>query len=165
MIPPRLTITKFMHISEATLDDIDQLVELLQLLFSQEADFIPNLSKQYQGLQRIINSPETGRILVCHEASAILGMVNLLFTISTAEGGKVAILEDMVVHPEHRSSGIGGQLLDAAIEYCRTSGCSRITLLTDRDNASAMRFYARKGFEKSAMIPLRLQLAGKCDLL
>lgn len=150
-----------MHLSEATLDDIEQLTELLQLLFSQEADFIPNPAKQHEGLQHIIRSPEIGRILVWREGSAILGMVNLLFTVSTAEGGKVAILEDMVVHPAHRGSGIGGQLLDAAIEFCKTLGCARITLLTDRDNRAAIRFYSRKGFQESAMLPLRLHLAGK----
>lgn len=147
-----------MSISAAEPKDIPQLSELLCLLFAQEADFIPDPEKQCAGLQRVIGSPEIGRILVWREGSAILGMVNLLFSVSTAEGGKVAILEDMVVHPSHRGSGIGGRLLAAAVELCIAEGCSRITLLTDRGNEAAIRFYGRQGFELSAMVPLRLYL-------
>lgn len=150
-----------MTIATAELQDIKQLIELLQLLFTQEADFTPDARKQREGLQHIISTPEIGRILVWREASGILGMVNVLFSISTAEGGKVALLEDMVVHPAHRCDGIGAQLLDAAIELCAAEGCSRITLLTDSDNAAAIRFYSRRGFATSAMVPLRLYLSEK----
>jgi GNAT superfamily N-acetyltransferase len=150
-----------MNVSAAEADDIAELAKLLRHLFAQEYDFIPDTAKQCAGLERIIDSPDIGRILVCREASGVLGMVNLLFTVSTAEGGKVAMLEDMVVHPSHRGRGIGGRLLAAAIALCAAEGCSRITLLTDRGNEAAMRFYSRRGFEASGMIPLRLHL-GKC---
>ncbi|MGR8933127.1 MAG: GNAT family N-acetyltransferase [Gammaproteobacteria bacterium] len=145
-----------MNISTAEAGDIPQLSELLNLLFTQEADFTPNPEKQYAALRRIIAAPEIGRILVWRELPAILGMVNVLFSISTAEGGKVAFLEDMIVHPAHRDRSIGGRLLAAAVDLCTTEGCSRITLLTDRDNDAAIRFYRRQGFELSGMVPLRL---------
>jgi GNAT superfamily N-acetyltransferase len=154
-----------MNIAEAELEDIAQLAELLRQLFAQESDFAPDTEKQCAGLKRIIGSPEIGRILVWREASAVLGMVNLLFTVSTAEGGKVAILEDMVVHPSHRGGGIGGSLLAAAIELCVSEGCSRITLLTDRGNEAAIRFYSRLGFEPSGMIPLRLRLGNGNEIM
>lgn len=147
-----------MKIFAAGYEDIPQLAGLLRLLFTQEAEFIPNHEKQCAALRRIIDSPEIGRIIVCREASAILGMVNLLFSISTAEGGKVALLEDMIVHPAHRNLGIGTRLLSAAIELCAAVGCSRITLLTDSGNEAAIRFYSRQGFKPSGMTPLRLHL-------
>ena len=40
----------------------------------------------------------------------------------------------------------------------RAAGCSRITLLTDATNESAMRFYGRAGFVGSLMVPFRLSL-------
>lgn len=87
-----------------------------------------------------------------------MGMVNLLFTISTALGGRVAILEDMVVRPGYRSCGAGSKLLQAAMDFAKSAGCHRITLLTDRANESAQRFYKRHGFTLSEMVPLRLSL-------
>ena len=85
------------HVREATLDDIPQLCDLLTILFTQEADFQPDSAKQSQGLRQIIEHPEVGRILVLHDGSTVIGMVNLLFTISTALGTRVAILEDIIV--------------------------------------------------------------------
>ena len=91
----------------------------------------------------------------------IVGMVNLLYTISTALGRRVAILEDMIVDPNFRASGFGAVLLEAAIQQATKEGCGRITLLTDHDNTRAIRFYERKGFIQSPMIPLRLLLNPK----
>jgi GNAT superfamily N-acetyltransferase len=85
-------------------------------------------------------------------------MVSILYTVSTAEGGRAAWLEDMVVSPELRGSGIGEQLLQTALKESRAAGCKRITLLTDAVNERAIQFYARTGFKPSAMIPLRLKL-------
>jgi ribosomal protein S18 acetylase RimI-like enzyme len=87
-------------------------------------------------------------------------MVNLLVTVSTAEGGPAAWLEDMVVSPARRGEGIGKELLEAATEFASLRGATRITLLTDRGNEAAQRFYRRHGFRESAMVPMRRSLEG-----
>lgn len=145
-------------VTKATLHDLPQLCELLTILFTQEADFQPDVAKQSAGLRLIIEHPEVGSILVLRDGATVVGMVNLLYTISTAEGGRAAWLEDMVVHPSHRGRGVGGRLLRHAISEAKASGCSRITLLTDSTNSSAMRFYERAGFVRSQMVPFRLNV-------
>ena len=148
-----------MTICVATLDDIPDLCQLLELLFSQEAEFVPDRALARAGLEQIIAQPERGQILVARDEAAIVGMVNLLFTISTALGGRVALLEDMIVHPARRGGGAGSELLRAAIEAAREAGCHRISLLTDRDNEAAQNFYRKHGFTLSDMVTLRLLLA------
>lgn len=148
-----------MIIDLATVHDIPMLSNLLAALFAQEAEFTPNPEANQRGLARIINNPGIGAILVARKDHQIIGMVNLLFTISTALGEPVALLEDMVVFPEARGQGIGSQLLAAAIAYARQQGCQRITLLTDHDNLAAQTFYAKEGFALSSMVPMRLSLA------
>jgi hypothetical protein len=82
-----------MQITPANASDIPALCELLALLFSQEADFKPDFDAQSRGLARIISNPEVGIILVARQGSQVLGMVNLLYTVSTALGDRVALLE------------------------------------------------------------------------
>jgi GNAT superfamily N-acetyltransferase len=148
----------FMETAIATSADIPQLCDLLALLFDQETEFRPDRKLQVEGLRQIIGFPERGEILVLREGTSIIGMVNILYTISTALGGRVAILEDMVVVPEERSRGAGSRLLKEAIALAKNRGCLRITLLTDRMNDAAQRFYGRHGFNVSPMIPMRLLL-------
>lgn len=147
-----------MNVRTATTVDIPRLCELLGYLFSQEAEFSPNQDLQTVGLRRIIEDPQIGCILVLEDVGEIIGMTNLLFTISTALGGRVAILEDMVIDPRRRRQGIGSELLRGTIDYARSSGCQRITLLTDGINKTAQHFYIKHGFSSSEMMPMRLML-------
>ena len=155
---PRPDPAPSLRIEPAVKADIPALCELLDHLFAQEAEFSPDRENQERGLTMILDHPASGTILVARKGEAVLGMVNLLYTVSTALGKRVALLEDMVVMPRERSSGLGRKLLEAAIAHCRRQGCGRITLLTDHDNLGAQRFYQRQGFVHSDMIPLRLVL-------
>lgn len=148
-----------MFIEKATAADIPALSDLLSVLFAQEAEFTPDAQAQHQGLARIIANPEIGVVLVARQGNQCVGMVSLLFTVSTALGSQVAWLEDMVVAPSARGMGLGTRLLSEAVALARTQGCKRITLLTDRDNEAAQRFYAQQGFAVSGMVPMRLSLA------
>jgi GNAT superfamily N-acetyltransferase len=145
-------------IEQATLEDLPQMVDLLYELFGQEGDFIPDRAKQERGLRLILEQPSRGRIFVYRWNQTIVGMVNLLFTISTAEGGFVVLMEDVIVRLDYRGRGVGTQLMKHAIEYAKKKEFLRITLLTDRLNSESQRFFERMGFFKSQMIPLRLPL-------
>jgi len=143
-----------LRIEPATLDDLLELSELLRDLFLQEADFQPDREKQMRGLRLILEQPSRGRIFVLRNERMIVGMINLLITISTAEGGFVLVLEDLVVHRDHRGSGYGSRLLQHAIGFAREKKFLRITLLTD--NSEVMRrFYFKQGFVESEMKPMR----------
>ncbi len=143
------------RIEPATLEDLPQLVDLLVDLFTQEKDFVPDREKQMRGLRLILEQPNRGRIFVLRNERLIIGMINLLITISTAEGGFVLLLEDLVVTPEHRGQGYGSRLLEYALQFAKDKGFSRITLLTDKPNSRTQQFYLRHGFVESDMIPLR----------
>src|SRR5438128_11026124 len=143
-------------IEPATEADLDELSELLGELFAQESDFRPDKDKQLRGLRLIFEQPNRGRVFVLRRNGSIVGMINLLFTISTAEGGFVVVLEDLVIHKEYQGHGYGTKLLQHAIEFARQKNFLRITLLTDRPNHLAQEFFRRHGFHESSMIPMRL---------
>jgi ribosomal protein S18 acetylase RimI-like enzyme len=145
-------------IARAALKDLPRLAELLGYLFEQESDFKPVLRKQKAGLKAILRNPKIGCLWVAKRDGHVVGMVSLLYTVSTAEGGRVAWLEDLVVDPSYRAQGIGKSLLRFVIAYGRKNGLKRITLLTDMDNQKAKALYKRHGFISSGMTPLRLSL-------
>jgi len=151
-----------MRIRSAKPEDIDRCTALLHTLFSQEAEFSPDARLQRRGLGMIVGDPSVGRVLVCEEepGGRIVGMVVLLFTVSTALGARVVLLEDMVVDPSYRSRGVGSLLLREAAALARSEGLARITLLTDGDNLRAHAFYERNGFDRSEMVVFRTPISG-----
>ena len=138
--------------------DVPQLVELLGILFTQEAELSPEPDKQRRALELILADPSRARVYVAREGGTVIAMAALHFTTSTAEGGKVAGLEDCVVHPEHRRKGVGEKLLGYVLEQAKAEGALRVMLLTDGDNLIAQGLYRKLGFKRSAMLVMRLRL-------
>jgi GNAT superfamily N-acetyltransferase len=150
-------------IEPAIVEDLDELSGLLGELFSEESDFRPNKQKQLRGLRLIFEQPNRGRVFVLRCNRSIVGMINLLFTISTAEGGFVLLLEDLVIHKEHRGHGYGSKLLQYAIDFAKQKNFLRITLLTDRPELRSQSFFRKHGFYESPMLPMRLLLSSPDD--
>ena len=142
----------------ATAKDLPQMVELLTVLFTDEAEFQPNADKQRRALEQILANPTIGTLYVAREGKRVVAMASLLYTISTAEGGKAAWFEDLVVHPDERKRGIGEALLKHVVTQARAAGITRITLLTDMQNERAQAMYRRAGFVGSPMRPMRLKI-------
>ncbi|MGA8007086.1 MAG: GNAT family N-acetyltransferase [Burkholderiales bacterium] len=145
-------------IDPATEKDVPRLADLLGLLLAQEAEFAPDQGKQRRALRAVVSDASIGRIYVVREGADLIAMVSLLYTVSSAEGGKAAWLEDLVVRPDRRGRGIGRTLLKHVVAQARTDGVLRVTLLTDPDNERAHALYRSVGFEFSAMRPMRLKL-------
>lgn len=145
-------------ISEADAGDIPSLISLLHELFTLESDFTPDSDKQARALQLIIGNPERGRIFVLRAGSQVIGMVNALFTISTAEGGPVVLLEDVIIAQPYRGQGLGRKLVEHVLEWARRENFLRVTVLADSTNEAALNFYRQLGFHCSSMVVNRLEL-------
>lgn len=75
-----------------------------------------------------------------------LGACVVCRAISTSRGAVVAKLDDVTVHPDWLSRGVGGRMLAALLTHLRAEGIARVDSGCHRDNTGAWRFYERLGF-------------------
>lgn len=155
---PHSRVSLDAHIEPATIEDLSALTDLVVDLLDLQDDFTSDPALQQQGIRHILEEPARGRIFVVRTEDRIVGMANLLFTVSTAMGGFVLIMEDVIIHPDHRGRGYGALLLDAVIEFAREKDFKRITLLADKLSNESQAFFRQHGFHYSSLIPMRLIL-------
>jgi GNAT superfamily N-acetyltransferase len=139
--------------------DIPRMSELLAELFSIESDFSPNMEKQVHGLGALI-ADLSGRtlVLVAVNDGMVIGMATVQTLVSTAEGGRVGLIEDVIVDKKHRRTGIGTLLLQGIVDWSRKARLKRLQLLADLDNKPAVDFYSSQGWISTRLGCMRLML-------
>lgn len=136
--------------------DMDAMVQLLQTLFALEEDFRPDPRRQRQGLKLLLDGCGKHRCLLVAEAEGtVIAMASVQILISTAEGGLVGLVEDVVVHTNHRGRGVGRQLMAAISAWADRHGLTRLQLLADRNNQPALDFYKSMGWQTTQLICFR----------
>jgi N-acetylglutamate synthase-like GNAT family acetyltransferase len=144
----RITIRK------AHTDDLPEMAELLAELFKLETDFPVNRDRQLRGLADLLQADKSA-VWVAEDDGKLVGMVSLQILISTAEGGSVGLLEDLVVTEAYRGQGVGRRLLASVELWARENRLSRLQLLADQSNAAALEFYRSLNWSGTRMIALR----------
>jgi ribosomal protein S18 acetylase RimI-like enzyme len=142
-------------IRKAKMTDIAQLMELLGILFSIEKDFSPNEVAQRKGLELLLRDTKQRYVAVAEDQGKVLGMVTAQLRISTASGGHVARVEDMIVSPAYRRKGLGTILLNEATRWAFSRKALGLELLADRDNLPALCFYRRNGWKTTNLLLLQ----------
>ena len=143
-----LTAQPEFSIRKAQLDDLRVMARLIGELFAIESDFKIDFKKQYAGLKLLFENGDAD-ILVAKYKNMAIGMVTMQRVVSSAEGGYAGLIEDVVVSEAYRGMGVGHSLLEAVSGVARERGYVRLQLGADTDNAPALEFYRKHGFEKS----------------
>jgi ribosomal protein S18 acetylase RimI-like enzyme len=144
-----------MQIRYAKFEDIESLVKLLSELFAIEEDFEVNEVKQRQGLKMLLENTENNILLVAENDNEIIGFVSVQVIISTAEGGKVGLLEDMIIKSKYRSMKIGTKLINKMMKISKEKGLLRLQLFADKNNKKALDFYKKTGWTQTQLIYFR----------
>lgn len=63
-------------------------------------------------------------------------------------GSPSGIVEGVAVDPAFQGQGIGQQMMQFAIDQCRTAGCYKLSLSTNLKRQDAHAFYESLGFQK-----------------
>ena len=143
-------------IRDALTQDIDAMIRLLVHLFTIETDFKVNPQRHRKGLALMLAGCRKHKCIKVAEVDGkVVGMCSAQTLISTAEGGNVTLVEDMVVLPEYQRCGIGRKLLDGIEAWAIDHGSRRMQLLSDRTNFKALDFYDHIGWHPTRLICLR----------
>ena len=147
------------HIRPAHHGDIARMADLLGKLFSLESDFSPDRERQVRRLSMLISAPPgSAQVLAAENDGTVVGMATVQVIISTAEGGRAGLVEDVVVERQCRRQGIGTRLLNGIIYWARGQDLTRLQLLADRENHPALLFYHAAVWSRTGMICLRKRI-------
>jgi GNAT superfamily N-acetyltransferase len=141
-------------IRQAQTFDLEELVSLLRILFGLEADFYFDERKQRRGLKLMLEN-SLGVVFVAANKCEVIGMCTGQLLISTAEGGPVALVEDVVVLPAWQGRGVGTMLMSSISAWAKSKNALQVKLLADRGNTPALSFYNRLGWSMTKLICLR----------
>jgi GNAT superfamily N-acetyltransferase len=92
-------------------------------------------------------------ILVAEQDGALVGLSFVTFA-GTA-GVPFAIVEDLIVHPEMRSRGIGKAILDWIAQEARARDIGRLFLESGVRNERAHHFFEQEGFHIVSVVMMR----------
>ena len=77
----------------------------------------------------------------------------------------VASLGTLAVNPALHGQGIALAMVTDAIERLRSEGVERIELIVESDNAPALRFYKKLGFEREGTLRKFYKRAGDAQAI
>ena len=121
-----------------TSDDINNMIEQ-QWLFYNQVHKWDNSFLAY--LQETFNAP-IERIWIAEINREFAGCIGLL-----NDGNKVGQLRWFLVNPSFHKKGIGTQLINSLVQYCKELDYERIFLWTVSDMVTARPLYKKFGFE------------------
>jgi GNAT superfamily N-acetyltransferase len=136
-------------VRDATGQDVPVLVDLLRHGALVERDEDATDPGPYLAALATIEATPGHALLVAvaDGGSEPIGMCQLIvFRHFQDRGGLCAELESIHVHPRWRGHGVGGLLLEAAVERAGSAGCYRVQLTSNVARKDAHRFYERHGF-------------------
>lgn len=141
-----------MILRDAVLGDLPAIVALLDddaISRGREDASLP-LDPRYEMAFADIDRDPNQRLIVAERDGVVIGTMQLTFLPGIAfRGGRRGQIEAVRIASHLRGGGLGGQMIDWAVEQCRARGCRMVQLMSMRERTDAHRFYERLGWTKS----------------
>lgn len=84
-----------------------------------------------------------GIFLVAEDDNKIIGTIG-----AVKFKGKTVRLRRVYIHPDYRSLGIGKELFNKILRFCKNKKYNRIILSTFKEMKQAIKFYKKNGFSE-----------------
>jgi GNAT superfamily N-acetyltransferase len=132
-------------VREAGPEDVSEVVTGYEWLFAppgaRPTDWDPD--RAADAVRRALAS-DAVVVLVATLDGELVGLCTAYDDIESVRFGRRVWVEDLAVHPDRRSLGIGKQLLDEAKRWARSRGATHLELDSAETRPDAHRFYERE---------------------
>jgi GNAT superfamily N-acetyltransferase len=102
-------------------------------------------------LRQAIDSHDAVILVAAAEDGELIGICTVYLDLHSVRFGYRAWVEDLAVHPDHRSREIGKRLLAPARDWARERGATHLELDTAESRTDAQRFYEREGADRRSI--------------
>jgi GNAT superfamily N-acetyltransferase len=133
-------------IREAVPEEVERVLGMYEWLFAPPGSVPPrwDADRARAAIADAITD-ESAAVLVAEHRGELLGLCTAYLDMNSVRFGPRCWVEDLAVSPEHRSQGVGNDLLDAAESWARERGATHFELDTGLARTDAQRFYERRG--------------------
>lgn len=93
--------------------------------------------------QRFLDPSEPTHAALAWDGDNAVGMVHFIYHRSNWSIENSCYLQDLLVVPQMRGTGVGRQLIEFVYDTARNDGCAKVHWLTHESNATAIQLYER----------------------
>ncbi|ROL73636.1 GNAT family N-acetyltransferase [Pseudomonas chlororaphis] len=107
--------------------------------------------------QRLLDASEPTHAALAWDGEQAVGLVHFIYHRSNWSIENSCYLQDLLVAPEQRGTGVGRQLIEFVYAQAKADGCCKVHWLTHETNATAIQLYERIA-ERPGFIQFRKSL-------
>lgn len=126
--------------------DRDGALDLVGKLLAELGGTPPSPDDMAPVYDRLIADTSDGFVAVGEHDGALVAVCTVSFLHALRTRGRYAIIQEMFVEPDFRSTGVGRDTLSFALEQAASKGCSTVELGTPYYGERQIQFYRRAGF-------------------
>ncbi|HEY7266556.1 MAG TPA: GNAT family N-acetyltransferase [Solirubrobacterales bacterium] len=132
-------------VREALPEEVERVLGMYEWLFPPPGSIPPRWDADHAraAIAQAIEDPEAA-VLVAEHRGELLGLCTAYLDMNSVRFGPRCWVEDLAVSPDHRSHGVGRDLLYAAKRWAAERGATHLELDSGDSRADAHRFYERE---------------------
>ncbi|WEO96458.1 GNAT family N-acetyltransferase [Streptomyces sp. FXJ1.172] len=139
-----------LEIRPATAGDLPAIVAMLaDDPLGAQRESPDELTPYRVALERLDADPNQHLVVAVREGRVIGTLQLTIIPGLSHKGATRGLIEAVRIHTDERGSGLGGTLIQWAIDTSRRLGCAMVQLTSDKTRTDAHRFYTRLGFTAS----------------
>ncbi|ERO62727.1 MULTISPECIES: GNAT family N-acetyltransferase [Pseudomonas] len=93
--------------------------------------------------QRLLDASEPTHAALAWDGERAVGLVHFIYHRSNWSIENACYLQDLLVTPQQRGTGVGRKLIEFVYAQAKQDGCAKVHWLTHETNATAIQLYER----------------------
>ncbi|MEO0384907.1 MAG: GNAT family N-acetyltransferase [Pseudomonadota bacterium] len=146
----------------ASQDDLPGVLDLYMQLSPEDPR--TEISRAVSAYNQLLACAGSGIYIVRVDRAIVATCTLVVIPNLTRSARPYALIENVVVHRNHRRKGYGREVLDAVTQAAWDADCYKLMLLTGVNEEATFRFYSAAGFEQTKTGFQKRQIAARATL-